>query len=165
MSELLRYYVSTKGSDGFSGLVEKPNTVGTDGPLKTVQAAIQKLTALRREGKFTKGAVEILVEPGIYSSPEPLVLGLESLGNPDLTIEIRKNGEGEARFVGGYNLTGAVPTEDKGIYKIDLTAQDYPSMQVKDLYCNGERMRKARYPKYDAKIPMGRAGSLCPASR
>ena len=94
MSELLRYYVSTKGSDGFSGLVEKPNTVGTDGPLKTVQAAIQKLTALRREGKFTKGAVEILVEPGIYSSPEPLVLGLESLGNPDLTIEIRKNGEG-----------------------------------------------------------------------
>lgn len=165
MSELLRYYVSTKGSDGFSGLVEKPNAMGTDGPLKTVQAAIQKLTALRREGKFTKGAVEILVEPGIYSSPEPLVLGLESLGNPDLAIEIRKNGEGEARFVGGYNLTGAVPAGEKGIYKIDLTAQSYPAMQVKDLYCNGQRLRKARYPKYDAKNPYGAGWLFVPGKQ
>lgn len=152
MESTLCFYVSTKGSDGFSGRIEKPE--GNDGPVKTIGAVLKQLRHLRLDGAFTKGVVDILVEPGIYESDKPVLFELEDLGNPDLSIRIRKNGEGEARFVGGFRLTGYEKHEGK-ILKIDMIKQGLPDVFVKELFCNGERMRKARYPKYRADNPYG----------
>lgn len=164
MGKIYRYYISTKGSDGWSGLIEKPNEYNTDGPVKTVQAVLKKLRVLRNEGKLTEGTVEILVEPGIYEQLKPITFELEDLGNPDLKIVVTRNGKGEVRFVGGYHLKGYEPYRDN-IYMIDMEKNGYKDVEVKDLFCNGERMRKARYPKYDPKNPYGAGWLFVPGKQ
>lgn len=158
----LRFYMSANGSDDYSGFAEKP--CGGDGPVKTVGAILRRLRSLRGDGSFVKGIVDILVEPGIYECDKPVLFEPEDLGNPDLSIRIRKNGDGEARFVGGYRLSGFEKHVDS-ILKIDMAKQGLRDVFIRELYCNGERMRKARYPKYRVDNPYGAGWLFVPGKQ
>ena len=64
-------YVATNGDDRWSARPALPNVQGTDGPLRSVAAAVQE----SRKGRRSNGEeTDILLRSGSYSLAEPLVL-------------------------------------------------------------------------------------------
>ncbi|MDD2442195.1 MAG: hypothetical protein PHG76_08775, partial [Eubacteriales bacterium] len=131
----LTLYVSPRGSDQASGLAGQP--------LSSLAAALKRLRALRLAGLSDIEHIVVLVEAGVYACPEPVRFELEDLGSPDCDIRICPSGPGEAVLVGGIRLDGIEPHEG-AVLKVDLGRQNWPHGPVTDLYCNGERLRKAR---------------------
>lgn len=137
-------YVSPKGDDGNSGRSEQQ-------PLLTLQRAFDVLAALDRRA----GSAEIRVLPGLYPMEKGLVIEKASLGAPDFPITVKKWGDGEVRLDGGRALK-AVSCE-RGVYRFSAAGTD-----VTDVYLNGVRMIKARYPKYDPRNPYGAGWLFAP---
>jgi hypothetical protein len=159
---LLTLYVSTSGSDGFSGF--SPQADGRNGPLRSICGALDRIRLLRTDGLLKTGEADILVEPGIYENITPIRFESSDLGNPDFCIRIRRNGEGQARFVAGKRLTGWEPHEGN-ILKMDLGRHGYRDLVVRELFINGTRMRKARWPKYREDNPYGAGWLFVPGKQ
>ncbi|MCK9252560.1 MAG: right-handed parallel beta-helix repeat-containing protein [Clostridiales bacterium] len=152
----LTLYVSPRGSDQASGLAGQP--------LSSLTAALKRLRALRLAGLSDIENIVVLVEAGVYACPEPVRFEWEDLGSPDCDIRICRSGPGEAVLVGGIRLDGIEP-HDGAVLKVDLGRQNWPHGPVTDLYCNGERLRKARYPKADARNPYGAGWLFVPGEQ
>jgi hypothetical protein len=81
-SPTLTLYVAPGGNDGWSGALRSVNRSKTDGPLATLEGALEKSRAARRQ---TPGAqVRVLLRGGVYSLERPLVLAPE---DSDLAVE------------------------------------------------------------------------------
>ena len=48
-AETADFYVSLQGNDRWSGALAEPNADGSDGPLATMQHAIQQVAAMRKK--------------------------------------------------------------------------------------------------------------------
>lgn len=77
------FYVSTKGSNAWSGTSSVPNAQGTDGPFATLERVRD---AVRHLKKSKKTDIIVLVRGGTYQLDETVVFGLEDSGNGDSTI-------------------------------------------------------------------------------
>ncbi len=138
------WYVSPNGSDTNSGLSEKRAFL-------TLQKAFDVLTAVDKRS----GAAEIRVLPGLYPMKDGLVIEKASLGSPNYRITVKRWGTGEVRLDGGRAL--ARTACENGVYHFAAREDG-----VSDVYLNGVRMRKARYPKYDAENPYGAGWLFAP---
>lgn len=80
------FYVSTKGSDNWSGTLENPNSLGTDGPFATLERARD---AVRELKKGTSKNIVVLIREGVYQLNNTVVFGLEdsAKGNSTITYE------------------------------------------------------------------------------
>ncbi len=74
------FHVSTAGNDAWSGRLDAPNALGTDGPFRTVQRARDAVRALRKAEPARAGAVVVQVRGGTYFLPETLRLEPEDSG-------------------------------------------------------------------------------------
>lgn len=77
------FYVSTKGSDAWSGTLPESNSQQTDGPFATLERARD---AVRESGKSHSGNVLVLVRGGTYRLRKTIVFGLQDSGRGDSTI-------------------------------------------------------------------------------
>jgi hypothetical protein len=81
-SPTLTLYIAPGGSDGWSGALRSVNRSHTDGPLATLEGALEKARAARRQRPGTEA--RIILRGGVYRLERPLVFAPE---DSDLTVE------------------------------------------------------------------------------
>ncbi len=77
------FYVSSKGSDAWSGTLATPNEQHSDGPFATLERARD---AVRKLGKSPSGNVVVLIRGGTYRLEKTVVFGQQDSGQGDSTI-------------------------------------------------------------------------------
>ncbi|WP_216362687.1 hypothetical protein [Formosa algae] len=77
------FYVSTEGSDNWSGTLEKPNAKGTDGPFATLEQARDAVRLLKKSKQID---IKVLIREGVYPLKETVVFGLEDSGEDESII-------------------------------------------------------------------------------
>ena len=84
------FYVSTQGSDKWSGTLAIPNAEGTDGPFATLEHAKNAVQDLK---KNKSKDVVVLIRGGVYKLEKTVVFGLKDsgVGNATITYEAYPN--------------------------------------------------------------------------
>jgi len=77
------FYLSTKGSDSWSGTLAAPNAQGTDGPFATLERARDAVRDLKKR-KLTD--ILVLIREGTYRLAKTVVFGLEDSGEGDSIV-------------------------------------------------------------------------------
>lgn len=77
------FYVSTEGSDAWSGTLAVPNQQQSDGPFATLERARD---AVRESGQNRSGDVTVLIRGGTYRLAKTVVFSLQDSGHGESTV-------------------------------------------------------------------------------
>ncbi len=78
-NEVIRVHVSPEGNDAWSGSTAETNAAGTDGPLRTLSAARDRIRQIRAESPVDTGVI-VYLRGGKYFLNQPLTLTKEDGG-------------------------------------------------------------------------------------
>ena len=145
------FYVATDGNDQWSGAQPVPNSAGTDGPFASLTRARDAIRGL----KATEGLqqpVQVLVREGTYHLSQPLRLSGGDSGTARFPITYRAHPGEKPVLSGGQRITHWQP------YQGEIVCAHLPEVLTgrwwfRQLFYNGRRMIRARYPKYDVEDP------------
>jgi len=149
-------YVATDGNDRNPGTKERP--------LRTLPAAKHYARKLKQS---TKAAITVYLRQGTYYLKETLVFEPEDSGTPERPITYAAYPNEVVTLSGGTRLHGSWTHYKNGIMKCPLDGQ---AGKFTQLFVNGKRQVRARYPKYDSNNPFrcrlplscqGEAGGYC----
>jgi len=96
------FFVSTKGSDNWSGTLASPNASNTDGPFATLEQAKDAVRNLKK--KASKDIV-VLIRDGVYQLKETVVFDLKDSGE-DNSITYAAYPNETPVFSSGKEITG-----------------------------------------------------------
>lgn len=119
-------YVSTGGSDLWSGGMSLPNVMRTDGPLRTVAAA--QVLARSKLAAMNSGAirepVRVIIAPGIYVQSQPLALTEADSGTPLAPMSYEAATPRSVIISGGITLKqrSAPTTTQPAVYDVPSSA-------------------------------------------
>ncbi len=114
------FYVSTKGSDNWSGTLASPNAQGTDGPFASLERARDAVRILKK--KKTQNIL-VQIREGLYKLNKTVVFGLEDSAAGNATITYAAYPNEKPIFSSGKEISGwekvttdipGLPTEAKG---------------------------------------------------
>ena len=149
----VRLFVAPQGDDRFSGTLPQRNAEGTDGPLATLNAARDRLRALRKEGGLPRGAT-IELRGGVFSLPETLKLSKENSATAEGPIVVRAFEQEKPIVIGAKPISGW--KNHRGpIWKTNVREQGFANIYFRQLFFDGRRQHLARYPNYDPENPYG----------
>ncbi|MGJ8592756.1 MAG: right-handed parallel beta-helix repeat-containing protein [Aquaticitalea sp.] len=97
------FYVSTQGSDDWSGTLENPNSEGTDGPFATLARARDAVRTLK---KTKSENIVVQIRGGVYQLKETVVFGLEDSGEGTATISYEAYPGETPIFSSGQEIMG-----------------------------------------------------------
>ncbi|MCM8541048.1 MAG: right-handed parallel beta-helix repeat-containing protein [Lentisphaeraceae bacterium] len=97
------FYVSTEGSDKWSGSLAQPNEQKTDGPFATLTRARD---AVRELKKNKAGNILVLIRKGVYKLDKTVVFGLEDSGSEKMTITYAAYPNEKPVFSSGKEISG-----------------------------------------------------------
>ncbi len=160
-SENADFFVSTRGSDAWSGTMASENARGDDGPFATLQRARDAV----RELKARKtGDIVVCIRGGRYSLNETVVFGLEDSGEGDATITYAAYPGETPVFASSVEIEGwtrlsespaSLPTVAQGrVLVTDVSEQFYT------LYDGEGRLPRARSKGFAAQVPASEAELL-----
>ena len=136
-------FVSPSGSDANSGTEQSP--------FATLGEARDHLRELRRTNGLVEGATVWLRE-GTHRLKQTFVLTKEDSGTEAGPVVYRAR-DGETVVVTGtHPLTGFEPYKGE-ILKTDAGAQGFRGKRFRQLFLDGERQIRARYPNHDPSLP------------
>jgi len=146
------FYVSTAGSDTWTGRLPAPNARRSDGPFATIARAREAI----RQAKASPGGlaepVTVQIRGGTYTLAETITLTPEDSGTKQCPISyIAYPGETPV-LCGGRKVTGWRPYRGK-IQCAALPEVKAGTWNFRSLYVNGERQIRARYPNVDPTDP------------
>lgn len=138
---MITLYVSPEGNDEWSGV--RADADGSDGPLQTLEAARDRLRALRRHQHHE--AVRVLLRGGRYSAKACLLLEAQDGGTAEAPVVYAAYPGERPVISGGRVLQGWQPGEinGKACWQLDLPDIGYANA----LFVNGERRYRSRWPK------------------
>ena len=147
-----RFFVATDGNDQWSGTLDSPNADQTDGPFATLTRARNAIRQLKLAGALQR-PVEVLVRGGTYELATPFHLSAGDSGSRQAPITYAAFPGEEPVLSGGRRITDWQP------YRDNIVCAQFPEAAngrwwFRQLFCNGQRMRRARYPKFDPKDPL-----------
>ncbi len=135
-------YVSPDGDDAWSGKRATANRSRSDGPLRTPQRALQLLL------QSDPAPTEIRLRGGVYFLQAPILITPEHTEKAQgkLTIAAYKNEQ--PILSGGQRITGWKQSEWNGktVWVADLPAVREGKWYFRQLFINGQRAVRARYP-------------------
>jgi len=143
------FYVATDGNDAWSGKLPAPNAAGTDGPFATPQKARDAVRAIAPKVRD----ITVIVRGGTYHFAEPLALGMEDSGNPKCTVSYTACPGEKVVLSGGRPIEGWRKGEGH-LYVADIPDVKAGKWTFKQLFVNGERQIRARYPNLDPADPI-----------
>ncbi|MBN1445899.1 MAG: right-handed parallel beta-helix repeat-containing protein [Candidatus Omnitrophica bacterium] len=146
--EMQQYFVSTEGNDRWSGKKDRPASDGTDGPFATIHAARDAIRRLKLAGRFNE-PVEVLIRGGLYAMTKTFYLRGADGGTEECPITYGAY-PGETPVLSGGMCISGWSDEGNGIYAARLPDNRF----FRQLFCNGQRMTRCRYPKLDKKDPL-----------
>ncbi len=138
-------YVALNGSDQWSG--KSPVPAGADGPLRTIAAAQQRARSLSSALHDGQGGIRVVIEPGRYELPAPLVFGPEDSGRPNAPTVYTAEEAGTVTLSGGQELQRLPSSPSRG--EVDFAAPTSDPAFWKSapqLYVDGRRAVLAREP-------------------
>ena len=139
------FYVAPKGNDQWSGRVSSLNQTKSDGPVATIQHALELARAWKAtaQGPNANGAPTIYLTTGNYFLNQPLILRPDDSG---LTIA----GLGKAAPVlsGGRRIEGWKESlkDGKKLWTAEIPEARNSRWIFRELWMNGRRATRARYP-------------------
>ena len=140
--EAVSFYVSRSGNDSNPGTSQLP--------FATLHRAQQAI----RESKRTTVSIRVVVRGGTYYLKSPLVFGPEDSGSETTVIYAAEPGE-SVTISGGCKLSCNWSPYKNGIAMTRVPA----GSEFTQLFVNGKRQIRARYPNYDPSDP-GKSGYI-----
>ena len=137
-------YVSPKGNDAWSGTLQAVNKAKTDGPLRTLAGARDRLRELKAAPGLTE-PVTVLVAPGRYELTEPLILTPQDSGSETCPITYRAQGDARPVITGGRVITGFTEGPD-GLWQAQIPQVAAGQWYFEQLFVDGRRAVRARTP-------------------
>ncbi len=156
------FYVATDGNDAWSGKLAAPNTERSDGPLATLAKARDAVRALKAAGPLAE-PVSVQIRGGVYYITETLAFGPGDSGAAGAAISYEAYPGETPELVGGRRIEGLRPAKGP-IFSAHLPSVEAGEWYFRQLFVNGRRQVRARYPNVDPKDPV-RRGFLYVASR
>jgi hypothetical protein len=137
------FYVSPQGDDRHPGTAAQP--------VATIAAAQR----LARKAMRSGGRIRVQLQTGTYYLESPLTFGAEDSGAPDASIIYAAGPGQEVTISGGRPLSC-----NWKLYKDGIMRTVVPTgLDFSQLFVNGRRQVRARYPNYDPSQP-GKSGYL-----
>jgi hypothetical protein len=135
-------YVSPDGNDSWSGRYASPNRARTDGPLRTLHRALQRV--LESEPAPT----EIRLREGVYFLHAPVRLTPEHAERAQRRLVITAVAGEQPILSGGRLITGWQATEWNGkrVWVAEIPEVRNGQWYFRQLFVNGVRAARARYP-------------------
>lgn len=149
----VRFYVSLKGDDSWSGRRPSFDKASKDGPFRTLARARAAVRALRKNGELGQ-PVTITVRGGTYYLDETLILTPEDSGTASCPIVWEAASGEEVVLSGGKPLQTAwqnekstpLRKEDRAIWYTDLPEARGGAWRFRQLFVNERREPRARFP-------------------
>jgi hypothetical protein len=148
------FYVATDGSDVNPGTEEKP--------FATLARARD---AVRESKKDKLGSITVLVRGGTYYMNEPLLLGPEDSGTAGESVTYAAYPGELVTISGGRRLDCEWKPYKDGIVICELPEVKRGDLDFAQLFVNGKRQIRARYPNYDDSDPKNFTGYILAAGR
>lgn len=136
------FFVSTKGHDRNPGTKAKP--------FATVARAQRAVRRVEREG-----SIHVWIRGGTYYLDAPLTFESLDSGTQDASITYAAYAGEDVVLSGGRELSCQWIAHREGIMKTAVPA----GLNFTQLFANGKRQIRARYPNYDPTVP-GKSGYL-----
>jgi len=145
-TETRTLYVSVQGDDNNRGTAASPFAT-----LLRAQRAV-------REVKNGSGAVKVVVLEGTYYLETPLSFSPKDSGNSRTPVIFAASGGHHVTISGGRKLVCSWTSGNNGIMMTHVP----PGLEFTQLFVNGKRQIRARYPNYDPSTP-GKSGYILAA--
>ncbi|MFW5914963.1 MAG: right-handed parallel beta-helix repeat-containing protein [Planctomycetota bacterium] len=158
------FYVSKDGCDQWSGRLPEPNAGGDDGPLRTLEAA-QRAVRQEKKNLSRRRGIKVYLRGGTYHLDRPLRFAAEDSGfgrDPDSWPKWAKTWpvvwqayeDEDPVLSGGRPIEG--PWEEETVngcraWTVELPRVERGEWNFAQLWVNGERRRRARFPKSGVK--------------
>ena len=97
------FFVSTEGSDDWSGILSDPDSEGSDGPFATLERARDAVRELKQSQSTD---IVVLIREGIYPLEETIVFGLKDSAEGDSTITYAAYPGEKPVFSSGREIVG-----------------------------------------------------------
>ncbi|MEA1952737.1 MAG: right-handed parallel beta-helix repeat-containing protein [Planctomycetota bacterium] len=128
-------HVSPSGSDKNPGTEAKP--------FQTIQRARDEV---RKVNRNMSGDIEVMLRGGTYQLGKKLVFDSRDGGTDEYKVTYRAFPEEKVVISGGRRLWGWKPADD-GMWTLDLPEVRSGSWWFRQLFADGERMPRGRYPR------------------
>ena len=151
-TDALVFYVATDGDDGWSGKLAAPHADRTDGPFATLVRARDAIRETKA-GQPLDAPVTVLVRGGKYYLDETLVLGSEDSGTRECPITYQAYPGEKPILSGGRKVDGWEPYQGQ-ILQCRLPRAKGGGWKFRQLFFNGQRQIRARYPNFDPENPL-----------
>ncbi|HSV99331.1 MAG TPA: right-handed parallel beta-helix repeat-containing protein [Sedimentisphaerales bacterium] len=129
-------HVSPNGNDSWSGQIDQPDALKTDGPVATLQRARDILRQKRSQSEPSR----VVVADGRYSMTEPFTLAPEDSG---VTYEAAAGAR--PVFSAGRAIQGFEPVEN-GLWRTRVPGVAEGKGRFEQLFVNGRRAVRAKTP-------------------
>ena len=134
-AEALEFYVNGAGSDTNPGAKSRPFA-----SITRARDQIRKLTSKQTGAS----SITVWIRQGSYNLDEPIIFELQDSGSPDAVITYAAYESEEADW----------KQHADGVYVCSLASTPLEGRQSNQLFCNGKRMVRARYPNWDFENPL-----------
>ncbi len=146
-------FVATDGDDSYPGT--------EDLPFASLRRAAEAVRALPDRGKTP---ITVTVREGVYALTDALALGPPDSGSPDAPVTYVASPEGSVTISGGRMLNCQWRPFRDGIMVCEVAGVREGRLEFSQLFVNGRRQVRARFPNYDASEP-GVSGYINAAGR
>ena len=141
-----RIYVSPQGNDSWSGKDKAVNAAKLDGPLLTIQAALDKVAQLRQDKKERNAPIIVLLDDGTYSLDKTLKITPAMSGTPKSPTIIKAMPNSQPIISGGKTLSNW-QINKKGHWQTTLNDVKNGKWNFIQLFVNYQRRFRPRVPQ------------------
>ncbi len=142
------FYVSSEGSDRWSGKLPAPNAKRTDGPFATLEKARDSIRELKVKSGGLKAPVTVYLRRGTYHLPKAFELTTKDSGTKEYPITYSSYPGEKAVLSGGTELKGFTEEKIRGktVWTAVIPEVRNGKWHFKQLWVNGERRFRPRLP-------------------
>ena len=136
-------HVGINGSDDGPGTREQP--------FRTIRRACDAVRDLKRQ-RLAEGAIEVVIHAGTYFLPETVLLSPADSGTEKAPVIYRAADGERVVLSGGRRIEGPWKKDSGAIWSAPLPGSD-GDWNFRQLFVNGRREIRARFPNADAQPP------------
>lgn len=147
------WYVASDGNDTWSGMLPSPNDARIDGPFATLTRARNAVRTFKAMPQGAQEPATVFVRGGKYYLHETLKLSGQDSGIRTAPVSWRAYPDERPVLSGGYVVVNWSPYCGS-ILQADLPGAKGGKWPTRQLFCNGQRQTRARWPKADPADPL-----------
>ena len=137
------FYVAVDGNDQWSGTSATPNPQRTDGPFATLERARDVVRDVRANQQWQRPLV-VTLRGGTHRRDEPFVLHPKDSGTDVSPVVYEAYPNEKPVISGGKTIVGW--QSDGRLWKVDLPEVKSGHWNFRQLFVNGQRRFRARFP-------------------